>query len=93
MKVPSIQSLSDTPHTPQAMLMPDHGTTPIRRIMERRTQAEDRGLKLSEPPDRALRVMSKARGNRMARYGASGVESRVAHREPSVVRVVRRIVA
>jgi hypothetical protein len=90
MKVPNIQSLSDTPHTPQAMLMPDHGTTPIRRITERRTHGEDLG---SEPPARALRVISNARGNKMARNGASGVERRVAHREPNVVKVVRRIVA
>jgi hypothetical protein len=39
MKVPNMQSLRDTPQTPHAILMPDHGTTPMRRRTERRTQA------------------------------------------------------
>jgi len=37
--------------------------------------------------------MSNARGNKIARNGPKGVERRVAHTEPNVVRVVRRIVA
>ena len=41
MKEPKTQSRRATPHTPHAMLMPDQGTMPIRRRMERRTQAEE----------------------------------------------------
>lgn len=48
---------------------------------------------LSVSPPRAFRVMSSARGKRLARKGPSGVERRVAHNDPIVVRVVRRMVA
>jgi hypothetical protein len=43
MKVPSIESERETPQTPQAILIPDQGTTPIKRKMERRTQGDDLG--------------------------------------------------
>lgn len=41
MNAPSMQSERGTPETPQAMLIPDHGTTPMSRKTERRTQAEE----------------------------------------------------
>lgn len=41
MKVPNIQSLRGTRQTPEAMLMPDQGTTPTSRKTERRTHADD----------------------------------------------------
>jgi hypothetical protein len=96
-----MQSIIDTPHTPQAMLMPDQGTTPMRRRTERRTQGDDLGFKrvpaasgsASESPPRALRVISKVRGNNFSRKGPRGVERRVAHAEPRVVRVIRKRVA
>jgi len=101
MNVPSMQSRMDTPQTPQAMFMPDQGTTPMRRRTERRTQGDDLGFKkvpgasgsASESPPRALRVISNARGNNFARKGPRGVERRVAQAEPTVVRVIRRMVA
>ena len=98
MKAPSIQSVRDTPQTPQAIFIPDHGTTPIRRRTESRTQAEDRGLtelsrSRSESPSRALRVMSSALGKKCDRQGARGVANTVAQTEPTVVRAVRRMVA
>lgn len=98
MKAPSMQSGRDTPQTPQAMLIPDHGTTPMRRRTESRTQAEDRGLaelsrSRSESPSRALRVISNARGKKWVKKGARGVANKVAQVEPTIVRAVRRIVA
>lgn len=98
MKAPNMQSDKETPQTPQAMLIPDHGTTPIRRRTDRRTQAEDLGLaellrSRSESPSRALRVMSRARGKKWVRNGARGVDSKVAQAEPTIVRAVRRRVA
>jgi hypothetical protein len=44
MNAPTAQSQTRTPVTPQAMLMPDHGTIPTRRIIERRTQTGVFGL-------------------------------------------------
>lgn len=98
MNAPSMQSLMATPHTPQAMLIPDHGTTPMRRSTERRTHADDLDLDFaprsgSESPSNALRVMSSARGKKWVRNGARGVASRVAQRDPIVVSVVRSTVA
>lgn len=101
MKAPNIQSVMATPQTPHAILIPDHGTTPIRRRTERRTHAEDRGFdefpnssrSESESPSRALRVMSNARGKKWVKNGANGVDSIVAHAEPTIVSVVSRIVA
>ena len=98
---PSMQSVIDTPQTPHAMLIPDQGTTPMRRSTDRRTHAEDRGFadlpdvsrSGSESPSRALRVMSKARGKKCVKKGERGVASNVAHAEPIMVRVVRRTVA
>jgi hypothetical protein len=71
MNVPRAQSERETPHTPQAILIPDHGTTPIKRNIERRTHADDfvdgfaveGSISLSAFPLSAERVMSKARGN------------------------------
>ena len=44
MNAPTAQSQTRTPTTPQAILMPDHGTMPTRRIIERRTQMGVLGL-------------------------------------------------
>lgn len=71
MNVPSAQSERETPQTPQAILIPDHGTTPIKRSIERRTHAADfdddlaveGSISLSAFPLSAERVMSNARGN------------------------------
>jgi hypothetical protein len=101
MNAPRIQSLIATPQTPQAMLIPDQGTTPMRRNTESRTHADDLGFELEvdgaksdfESPSRAFLVRSRARGKKWVRNGASGVASIVAHTEPRVVRVVRRMVA
>lgn len=100
MKAPRATEGSGTEQTPQAMLMPDQGTTPMRRRTERRTQADERcfdgglvarGDLLS--PSRACLVRSRARGKKCVRKGARGVESMVAQSEPMVVRAVRRMVA
>jgi len=96
MKEPSIQSAIATPHTPHAMLIPDQGTTPMRRRIERRTQGDERDFVPDmEPksPSRTLRVMSRALGKKYVRNGARGVESSVAQTEPIMVSVVRRMVA
>jgi len=98
MKAPSMQSVRDTPQTPQAILIPDHGTTPMRRRTESRTHVEERGFAelsrcRSASPSRALRVMSNARGKKWVRKGARGVANKVAQAEPTIVRAVRRMVA
>ena len=95
MNVPRRQSLRGTPHTPHAILMPDHGTTPTRRRTDRRTQAGDVALTAAEfgSPSNATRVNSNARGKKWDKSGASGEERRVAQAEPTVVRDVRRMVA
>ena len=91
-----MQSLKATPQTPLAMLIPDHGTTPISRSTERRTQADDLLLvcvfELASP-SRALRVKSRARGKKCVRKGARGVARSVANVEPTVVSAVSRRVA
>jgi hypothetical protein len=78
------------------MLIPDHGTTPIRRSTERRTQADDlflvRVFTLASP-SRALRVKSRARGKKYVRKGASGLAKSVANIEPMLVSAVSKRVA
>lgn len=97
MNVPSAQSKSETPHTPHAMLMPDQGTTPMRRSKDRRTQAGDCAFlpaaSASAPPSSAVRVSESTRGKNCVMSGASGIASSVADSEPSVVSVVRSSVA
>jgi hypothetical protein len=102
MKAPKTQSPSETPQTPLAILMPDHGTTPTSRKTDKRTHADDLFLcvsvvesscGLSDSPCNAVRVMSSARGKRYVKNGARGVARRVAHREPMVVSMVRKRVA
>lgn len=102
MKAPMTQSPSETPHTPHAILMPDHGTTPTNRKTDNRTHADDLLLctsvvesscGLSDSPWSAVRVMSRARGKRYVRNGARGVARRVAQMDPIVVSVVRKRVA
>jgi hypothetical protein len=95
MNVPNMQSQSGTAQTPQAMLMPDHGTIPMSRRIERRTQAGDVDLDVatSGSPSKVVRVNSTARGKKWDKSGARGVARRVAQADPSVVRVVRSSVA
>jgi hypothetical protein len=77
------------------MLIPDHGTTPMRRRTERRTHVEFSLPSESESisPPRAERVMSKARGKKYVKNGARGFDKRVAQTEPIVVKAVKRTVA
>lgn len=97
MNAPSMQSVKDTPHTPHAILIPDHGTTPINRNTDNRTHADERpwfdSSSVSDAPSNAFRVMSSARGKKCVRNGASGVANSVAQAEPSIVSVVSNIVA
>lgn len=66
MNVPRKQSAIETPQTPHAMLRPDHGTTPIKRRMDNRTQAGVLFCEVefeSKSPCKALLVTARARGN------------------------------
>jgi len=90
---PNKQSFIATPHTPHATLIPDHGTMPMRRRIDRRTHAEDLGFSSLVAPSIALRVMSNARGNILTKKGASGADRRLAKIEPTVVSAVSRSVA
>lgn len=99
MKEPRKQSEMATPQTPEAMLMPDHGTTPTSRRIESLTQVEDLlfapndCISASASPSKAARVISSAFGKYWVRKGASGDDSIVAQSEPIVVSRVRRSVA
>jgi len=78
------------------MLIPDHGTTPISRSTDKRTQAG--ALFLADvsnlaSPSSALRVNSSARGKKCVRKGARGVDKIVANVDPMVVSAVSRRVA
>lgn len=90
---PKKQSFNATPQTPQAILMPDHGTMPIKRSTDSRTHAGDFGFSSFVAPSIAFRVMSKARGNILTKNGASGAANRLAKIEPTVVRRVSKSVA
>lgn len=96
MKAPRRQSEIATPHTPQAMLIPDQGTTPTRRRTDSRAQVGDFEffpVDKSDSPSRAMRVICSARGNMRDRDGAKGTHKRVAKIEPSVVNAERSNVA
>ena len=92
-KEPKKQSFIATPHTPHATLMPDHGTIPIRRSIDNRTQAADFGFSSLVAPSIALRVMSRARGNILTKNGAKGADNKLALIEPTVVSSVSNRVA
>lgn len=95
MNAPSMQSNRGTPETPQAILIPDQGTTPISRRTERRIHADctvESGFDRDDPW-RAARVMSRARGKKCERTGARGAERRVEQAEPIMVRKDRRTTA
>ena len=63
MKVPRKQSLKPTPRTPQATLIPDHGTIPISRNTVKRTQTGDEALVLALVPESASKALrAKANG-------------------------------
>jgi hypothetical protein len=99
-KEPRKQSRIATPQTPQAMLIPDHGTTPMRRRMLSLTQAGDDDFTDAvavgsddEVPSNACLVMSSARGIAYVRNGASGAARSVAQMEPRAVSTVMSSVA
>ena len=71
------------------MLIPDQGTTPMRRSIDKRTQAGDFGADpaaKSVSPSSAFRVMSNARGKSLLSTGARGALSAVAITDPTVVK-------
>ncbi|CAG8540551.1 11835_t:CDS:2 [Acaulospora colombiana] len=96
-----------TEHTPEAILMPDQGTIPMRRRTERRAhgleEVEDGDLAVDdrreavvlvdEVPWRALRVRAMAEGKKRVMMGVSGVAKMVERTEPIVVNVVCKRVA
>ena len=78
------------------MLIPDQGTTPTRRSIDKRTQAGDFGADptvKSVSPSKAFRVMSRARGKSLLRTGARGALRAVAITDPTVVKNVNSKVA
>lgn len=96
MNAPKKQSVSGTPQTPHAMLIPDQGTTPMRRNIDKRTQADDLGADPTDKsvsPSRAFRVISSARGKSRLRTGARGALRAVAITDPTVVNKVNNKVA
>jgi len=96
MKEPRTQSQIDTPHTPQAMLIPAHGTMPISLKIDRRTQADDFGWvgdSLAASPSSAVRVRARALGKTCVRNGAMGADKRLENTDPVVVSIVRSRVA
>ena len=102
MNPPIAQSRSGTSHIPHAKLRADQGTTPTNRNTVKRTHI---GVFLTSSvsfsstgdvagvPSNADRVRERARGKRWDITGARGLERRVLHREPMVVKVVWRSVA
>lgn len=96
MKDPRKQSLTATPQTPQAILMPDQGTTPISRMIDRRIHGAvfDWAVEVElESPCSTFLVASNARGNQWDSKGAIGLANNEAITEPMVVSKVRRRVA
>ena len=96
MKAPRKQSDKGTPQTPHAILIPDQGTTPMRRSIDKRTQAGDLDADpaaKSVSPSKAFRVISKARGKKRLRVGARGALRAVAITDPTVVKNVNNKVA
>lgn len=100
MNAPTAQSQTRTPVTPQAILIPDHGTIPTRRSIERRTQMGVIGLETplisgveGEGPWRADFVRVRALGKKRTTRGPTGVARREERREPPVVMVAWRMVA
>ena len=95
MNAPTTESQTLTPVTPHAILMPDHGTMPTRRIIERRTQTGVLGLEEpliwegeGEGPWRADFVRVRALGKKRTARGPTGVARSEERREPPVVIVV-----
>ena len=80
--------------------MPDHGTTPTRRIVERRTQMGVLDLEVplvsgvdDSGPWRADLVSARALGKKRTRRGPTGAARSEERREPPVVMVAWRMVA
>lgn len=96
MNAPKRQSNKDTPVTPQAMLMPDHGTTPMSLNTDNRTQPGDLSLGdvvNASPPSSALRVSASAFGTTCDIIGAKGVANNDDSTDPNAVRKVINNVA
>jgi len=100
MNAPTAQSQTRTPVTPQAILMPDHGTMPTRRMTERRAQTGVLGLEVplisgveDGLPWRADFVRVMALGKKRMTRGPMGVARSEERREPPVVMVAWRMVA
>lgn len=105
-KAPRKQSHRGIEQTPDAMLMPDHGTTPMRRRIDKRIHAGDWlfvgwvDTRLSSEvemtsalPCRAALVSASAFGNRWEMSGARGLARRVDKTDPSDVKRVIQMVA
>lgn len=90
-KAPRKQSQTATPQTPQAMLMPDQGTTPMSRRIDNRTHAAERSA-LASPPSRTTRVIARGRGKNCVRNGPRGAARQLADRDPTVVSNVRSMI-
>ena len=100
MNAPTAQSQTRTPVTPHAILMPDHGTIPTRRIIERRTQIGVLDFEVplisgvgDGPPWRADFVSVMALGKKRMTRGPTGVARSEERRDPPVVMVAWRMVA
>lgn len=93
-KAPTAQCHRLTPQTPQAILMPDHGTTPISRSTLSRAQGEDEDeVEVEAGPSSAERVREIAEGKKRVKRGVRGVARMVESTDPSVVSNVWRRVA
>ena len=96
MNAPNKQSNKETPVTPQAILMPDHGTIPISLSTDRRTQpgdlSRDEAIIVSLPSS-AFRVSAKAFGKNWEMIGAKGVANNDDSTDPTAVREVMSNVA
>ncbi len=88
-KAPRKQSHTATPQTPHAMLIPDHGTTPMSRRIDKRTHAAVLSA-FESSPSRTERVIASGRGMRRVRNGPSGAAKTLADSDPNVVSNVRR---
>jgi hypothetical protein len=94
MKVPRKQSRRETPRTPQATLIPDHGTIPINRKTVNRTQVGDGAFVLPPESDsKMLRAKANGRGRKRVIKGDNGAERSVARIDPTVVSTARSNVA
>lgn len=91
MNAPKKQSNKETPATPEAILIPDHGTTPMSLNTDKRTQPGDFSLDevvSVSPPSSAFRVSSRTFGMACDMKGAKGVANNDDITDPRAVREV-----